>query len=262
MRRRAVSWVLIFIVLAAAVFLLVRGGNDGGAPYAAFTTNEMGTSVFFDTLRHMGYPVRIGYAPLTAQSDTNHVFVLIQPFNPAISREMADEILDWVRAGGRLIFLHNQYPNILDRTLSQDGYLRRVDELFFYHYTVGYGALITGRAHHLTNRQIITDHARAAALHAILRDWNPQRIYFPVYYHGVHPPDTAFSRLPLIIRLTLIQFGIAIVLLIWHFGKRFGRAIPVYEETEREENEQVRAMARLYKYTKKERILKNAENSK
>jgi hypothetical protein len=39
------------------------------------------------------------------------------------------------------------------------------------------------------------------------------------------------------------------LLLIWHVGKRFGKPVPAYEETEREENEQVRALARLYNKT-------------
>jgi hypothetical protein len=235
----------VLVVVASAVFLTFNQ-NDSNPSYAPFSTGETGTSLFFDTLRLMGYPVRISYTPLTRSSDTEHVYIIIQPYNPHVTAETAEEMLEWVRLGGRLIFLHNTEPTVLDR-LFDDAVRREING--FNHYSAGAGAVITGRAHGLTNRRLMQDASPGYELHRFLTLWDAERIYFAAYYHGMHPPDTLFSRLPLIVRLTVIQSGIAVLFLLWHLGKRFGKPVPVYEETEREENEQVRAMARLYMKT-------------
>jgi len=242
MHKRGRTLLLVFIVLAAAVFLFARADTDG-PPYAPFSTATLGTSVFFDTLRHMGYPVRIHYAPLTTRTDTAHVIVIIQPFNPAVSPEMAEEMLAWVYAGGRLIFLHNAQPSPIDLLLQDRD---NVTSGGFFFYRVGAGEVITGRAHPLTNQRLLNDSTPGAVLQEIIAQWDATRIYFTAYYHGMHPPDTLFAQLPVGVRLVIVQLGLAALMLIWCLGKRFGKPVPAYEEVEREENEQVRALARLY----------------
>ncbi|MCL2203338.1 MAG: DUF4350 domain-containing protein [Defluviitaleaceae bacterium] len=246
MGKRGKSFILVLIVVAAAVFVFVRSDDVSGPMYSPFSTAEAGTRLFYDTLRHMGYPVQIGYAPLTRASDTRHVYIIIQPFNPAVSQEMAEEMLDWVRRGGRLIFLQNSRPTVIDRYLAGTRNLTAGD---FLHYTPGLGQVVTGRAELMTNVNLVENAAPGIRLHEFLSDWGAERIVFPVYYHGVRPRETMFSRLPLIVRLVTIQLGIATVVLLWHVGKRFGKPVPAYEETEREENEQIRALARLYHKT-------------
>ena len=238
--------ILIIIVLAAAVFLVLQVDNGDGPPYSPFLTDEPGTSLLYDTLQHMGYPVRIGYAPLTRARNTDHVHVIIQPFNPNITTEMAQEMLAWVYGGGRLLFLHNNLLNALNQLLP-DSATYTIHGLD--HHRHGAGTVVIGRAQNVTNRMLVDNAAPGAAIHEIIAEWNADRVYFMVYYHGFHPTETMFSELPLVIRLILIQLGIALLMLLWHMGKRFGRAIPTYEETEREENEQVRALARLYMKT-------------
>jgi len=238
--------ILIIIILGAAIFFVLQTDNGDGPPYSPFLTDGPGTSLLFDTLRHMGYPVRMGYEPLTRTRNTNHVHVIIQPFNPPVNNEMALEILEWVYNGGRLIFLHNNLQNEFNRLLPNSA-TRTVYGLDYHQH--GAGVVITGRTHPITNRQLLDDATPGTVIRNVISEWDADRIYFVVYYHGYHPPETIFSSLPLAIRLILIQLGIALLMLLWHVGKRFGRAIPAYEETEREENEQVRAMARLYMKT-------------
>ncbi|MCL2189262.1 MAG: DUF4350 domain-containing protein [Defluviitaleaceae bacterium] len=242
MARRGKIFILVLIVLVSVIITFVQNEDDGGPTYAPFTTNEMGASLFYDTLRHMGKPVRFGYAPLTATTDPRHVYVIIQPSNPHISLEMAEEILEWVRRGGRLILLQNGH-NIMDAILTHTP-PHRING-FAYH-REGFGAIVTGQARDLANAQLMHNAAPAEALHSILTAWNAERIVFPVYYYGIRPPQTFFSQLPLVIRLVIVQLCVAALAMLWHVGKRFGRAVPLYEEVEREENEQVRALARLY----------------
>ncbi|MCL2363260.1 MAG: DUF4350 domain-containing protein [Defluviitaleaceae bacterium] len=246
MPRWGKTLILIAIVLGAAVFLVMRADNGDGPPYSPFLTDEPGTSLLFDTLQHMGYPVRMSYAPLTRTRNNDHVHVIIQPFNPPVTTEMAEEMLEWVYSGGRLIFLHNNLQNEMNRLLPNDPGRMVYGLAYFYH---GAGSVVTGRANPIVNRSLLDDAAGGAAVHSVLSEWGADRIYFVVYYHGFHPPETMFSSLPLVVRLVLIQLGITVLMLLWHVGKRFGRAIPAFEETEREENEQVRAVARLYMKT-------------
>jgi hypothetical protein len=240
---------LAVIVLAAAVFVFTRNSGGGGPAYAPYTAGEMGTSLFFDTLRHMGLPVSVEYAPLTRKSDTRHVYILVQPYNPAVTQEMAEEMLEWVQRGGHLVFLHGSQPTVIDRLLA--GTQNRAEGDFL-HYTAGLGTVVTGQAYPLTNLRLTENAAPAAALHNLLAQWSDaERFVFPAYYYGVHPPETMFSRLPMVVRLAVIQPGIAALALLWHLGKRLGKPIPAYEETEREENEHVRALARLYTKTQR-----------
>jgi len=253
--KRGKTIILVIIVTAAAIFAFVEGDDGSGPAYAPYNTGEIGTSLFYDTLRRMGYPVGVGYAPLTRESDTRYAYILIQPYNPYITAEMAEDMIDWVKGGGRLVFMHNTDPTVFDRLLVETP-CRYVGE--YRYYDIGTGSIVTGRSQPLTNRSLLADPTNAERLHGILTLWQAERIVFPVYYHGVHPPETMFSNLPLIIRLVIIQLGIATLALLWHSGIRFGKPVPAYEETEREENEHIRALARLY--TKTERNNRNDKN--
>jgi len=244
MRKRWKKLLLILIVLGAALFLYFQHTDGVGPPYAPFTTAEMGTSLLYETLERMGYPVHTVRTPLTRYADLRYVYVIIQPFNPAVTQEMAEDMLDWVRRGGRLIFLHSRYPTVVDGLLP--GNQGRQMNGFVY-YEEGRGSVLTGNAIAVTNETLAFGNAAGGhVLHQVLSTWDAERIVFSIYYQGFHAPQTFFSQLPLVLRLVIIQLGIAVLVLLWHFGKRFGKPIPVYTEIEREENEQVRALARLY----------------
>lgn len=230
------------IVIIAAFMLYIFDADDGGVTYASFSTGERGTSVFFDTLQHMGYPVMQGYHPLNRDSDLSDIYIIIQPYAPPVNRQMAEEMLDWVQQGGRLIFLHNVSPSIMDIMLPVPP--RRMGGLTLYQW--GSGEVVTGRASYVVNRNIMNDSSVGSLLHSILDGWNSNRIWFAEYYHGVRPAETILDNFPLIVRLIIVQLGLFAVMMVWHVGKRFGNAVPYYAEVEREENEHVRALARLY----------------
>jgi len=256
--KRGKAIVLAIVVFTAEAIVFTWNDDGGSGPvYAPYSTGDTGTGLFHDTLRRMGYPVSVGYAPLTRENDVRHAYILIQPFNPYVTREMAEEMLEWVRGGGRLVFLHNTNPTVVDNILASET-VRTVGQ--FNYYNVGAGSVVTGRAQPITNRPLLSDPGYAATLHGIITQWQAERIVFPVYYHGVHPPETMFSNLPPVMRLVIIQLVIAVLALLWHLGKRFGKPIPAYGEMEREENEYVRALARLY--MKKERKDQNVEDDR
>ena len=230
-------WTLLFpaiLVLIALVVLQVVDTTDEGPPFVHNTLGQQGSSLLFDTLRHMGYPVAVSRNPLNMDTDINHAHIIIQPAFPPCDCEW-EEIMDWVQSGGRLIYLNSPWE-------TQDG--TAFGTLLIQE--IGDGILVTGLARDVTNYNLMNNPETGTYIHTILTNWNAGQIMFAEYYHHASGGDNFFTRLPLVVRLIFVQMGIVSLFVVWHVGKRFGNAIPYYDETEREENEHVHAVTRLY----------------
>jgi len=241
--RKKYVWAIISVIvvlLAALVIHRLSNAREFGEPYSSRSVDADGASLLFDTLHYMGYPVRRSRSPLTSATNINDAYIIIQPRNPMVSSDMADDMIEWVRQGGRLIFLQNG-GNIMDARIGSPG--GSFGNLTIYE--VGSGILVTGRALDIANLAMINNHYTGAAIERILDTWDASRIMFAEYYHGERDDGNMFSRLPLVVRLIFIQLILLSIVAIWYFGKRFGNAIPYYEETERGENEHLHAVVRL-----------------
>lgn len=244
----------LFVILLLALFAGITWGANRqihGQRYPNFTSfssSEYGVSLLYDTLRHMRYPVGILYRPVTENVSVGDAVIIIQPTNPRPNDAMAADILSWVRRGGRLIYLENSRPTVMDRALMGEDYVAFGSLRW---YRVGMGEVVTGRANTVANVNLMEDPAYGEGLVYVLSGWDPGRIYFAEYYHGFRRSDSTFNQMPMWLQLVAFQIIIAVVALVWHLGKRFGSPIPLYEEIEREENEQVLTLARLYKQADK-----------
>jgi len=242
------------IILLLAMFLgLIWGANhhiQGSQypDYTSFSSGRYGISLLHDTLQHMHYPVSLLYRPVQEAADVNDAVFIIQPTNPRPNEKMIEDILNWVQRGGRLIYLENRHPSTIAQMLGDEHYTT-VGSLRLYQ--LGMGQVMTGRADVITNANLMENYFYGESIVYVLNHWNPERIFFAEYYHGFHRASSTFEQMPLWLRLVAIQIIIGTMVLVWHLGKRFGSPIPLYEEIEREENEQVLALARLYKQTKK-----------
>ena len=239
--KRAKTVILILIVVVSAVLLSYMGSDNDGPPFVASNTGESGTSLLFDTLRRMQLPVRVGRSPLTVRSDTSEAHIIIQPVSPPVDMDMAEEMLDWVSRGGRMIILNNSLMS-LEFLMTTPG--RPMGN--FVLYQIGAGEAVIGRANEVININLMNYPGNGQVLYEILSRWNAERIIFNEYYRGFHAGDNFFAGLPLVVRLAVIQMIIAAIATVWHYGKRFGKPVPYYEEEERDENEFIRALARLY----------------
>jgi len=240
------AWIFPVILVVLAIGIAYFFDTGDGTPYTSSSTGELGASLLYDTLRHMGYGVRVSYRPLTTEISANDVFIIIQPRTPQVCHCMAEEMREWVRGGGRLIYLCNK-----DTHFTPYGH----DIGDFRLNRLGKGEIISGRATPVTNRSLMDDYTAGEAIQTTLKRWNAEReignIFFAEYYHGFRTPETFVGRLPLVIRLLLAQMIILAIISVWYLGKRFGNPVPYYEEVEREENEYVRALAKLYMVSKK-----------
>ena len=248
-RKSNLMVVLLLILFVGLAWIANRHVNDLQHPdYTSFSNGNYGVSLLYDTLRHMQYPVGILYRPVGETVSVNNAVFIIQPTNPRLNTENIESILNWVRRGGRLIYLENRQPNVIDRALD-NRYQTTFGSMRVYR--LGMGEIMTGRADTIVNINLMEDPVYGKGIAYILTGWNPELIYFAEYYHGYREVTGAFRQLPLWLQLVVIQMIIATAALIWHYGKRFGVPIPFYEEIEREENEQILVLARLYKQAKK-----------
>ena len=241
------------VILVIALFALFAGLSWGAnrriyglrhPDFTSFSNGEFGVSLLYDTLRHMRFPVAVLYQPLNRAGLNDAVFI-IQPSNPRVNAEIAEDILSWVRRGGRLIYLENRQPTAIDRALANELYTPFGNLRW---YRLGMGEIVTGRASALINVNLMEDYSYGQGIAYILAGWNPERIYFAEYYHGFQRAEGAFRQLPIALQLAAFQILIAALALVWHLAKRFGDPVPLYEEIERDENEDVLVLARLYKH--------------
>ena len=252
--KKSMSWIIpLIIILAAATFLLVMGGNDG-PPYVSNSRGDLGASVLYDTLNALGFNVGRSQRPLTTRTSLDDAYIIIRPRSPRVNEEMAEVMLEWVYMGGRLIFL-NSYPLMMDRLIDGPG--ENVHGFTLYRH--GQGEVLTGSASSVLNINLAERSQSGHGVFLTLYGWDPQRVRFADYYHGLHAGTTLVGRLPLVVQLFLLQSVIFAIILIWYLGKRFGAVVPYYEIIEREENEYLRSLARLYYLTgKKKRRKKDA----
>ncbi|MCL2016056.1 MAG: hypothetical protein FWG68_07420 [Defluviitaleaceae bacterium] len=244
----------IFLILIIPIFFIVatltiaRMTSDTHANFSSFSARETGASLLFDTLNYMQYPVAVLYSPVTPAINTDYAILIIQPSNPRPNQDSVEDILNWVRIGGRLIFLESNRNNLIEQAMGSHSFAS-LGTLRLY--SLGMGEIITGDANAILNGHLMANAIYGERLTTILSIWNAERVYFAEYYHGYRADDNLFRQLPLWLRLVAVQLLAAAAACVWHFGKRFGSPIPLYEEIEREENEQVLVLARLYRHADK-----------
>ena len=90
-------------------------------------------------------------------------------------------------------------------------------------------------------------------LHRALDAWQADRIWFAEYYHGYRTRETLVTQLPDVVKYATAQLVLITFVMVGWLGKRFGKPVPYYEEIEREENEHIKALAKLYMIIKNPR---------
>lgn len=236
---------VILVIIAGGIIHTFNDGYDG-APFMAATTGERGASLLFDTLRHMNYPVRVSRRRVNT-ADANRTYIFIQPDLSHFDEDTVRELLGWVAAGGHLIFLHNNPSTPIDMPVPTPG--TTFGNLLIHE--IGQGLFVRGQAESIVNIHLMDAPDTGARIEAILYRDSGRRIYFAEHYRRPPTADTLFNRLPVVIQLTVIQLGLLALAIVWYMGKRFGNPIPYYQAQEREENEHVHALARLYMKSKR-----------
>lgn len=242
--------VLLFALFAGITWGVNQrvGGHQHYPDYTSFSHSENGVSLLYDTLRHMGFSMGVLYRAVGGSVNVDDAVFIIQPRNPSPNDAMVYEMLSWVRRGGRLIYLENSPFTIMDIMLEGESYVQFGSLRW---YRVGAGEVVTGQASNIANANLIDNPSYGEVFAYVLSSWDIRRVYFAEYYHGFYRAEGTFSQMPVWLQLVAIQLIISTVVWVWHLGKRFGSPIPMYQNIEREENEQVLTLARLYKQARK-----------
>ena len=236
---------LIGVIFLVLVFISIALRNSDGveAPMLSDSTGEEGAALLFQTWENMGFDVKSLRVSISEERSFSTVLV-ISPQNE-LSQENIDSLLEFASSGGRLIYLRGDSDYYLELQIRLGAGIQKYERFGFINYEVGLGEIITGDRNRVLNRALFENPSAGIFLTEFL---NPDEvIFFADYYHRIQSrtqndePWRNFAR---------AQVFIIAIIILWHAGKRFGFAHNAYE-TEREEDEEIFNLARLYEKTRK-----------
>ena len=240
--KKKLSSELIIIIILIPFFvwgaLYYSSLTGKGLPdYTVINKSNQGYSVFYDTVKELGYPIDRSLKPIGEHS-YDSVQVVVETIYWDIGSE---EVKSWIREGGLLVYLsQGQTPSIAEAT-----YIRVEDNIEIYQY--GKGWIIKATPIDLLNSTIIKDYTKAYQLLQIIDKHDYSDIYFnEVYLFTSNDSMSLWEYIPLPYKIILYQFLLTIAGYFYLKGKRFGKPIPFYEEVERIENEYLHTAASLY----------------
>ncbi|WP_129595693.1 hypothetical protein [Anaerophilus nitritogenes] len=200
-------------------------------------TSYEGISIFYDTLKSLEYPVQVDAQNFLEKGYEDIYIITEGKYDKNFDIKKVE---DWIKNGGKLIYLTEEYkkysyPNIVKKYKNQA-----------YVYKIEKGKLLIGDISLINNKTLLKDKEGAYFILNVIKDLGGN-IYFNEYYRfeqGEHP--SLYKNLPIHIKIILFQMMLLIIGILWHLGKRFGKAKEILDEIERDENEYLYASANLY----------------
>lgn len=249
--KKEANILIIFILVVALyiVFFAITSSNKVGQnypDYTSFSTKENGLSVLYDTLLYLKYNVKAGYKKVSLNTNVNDIQIIAVPGDTYFDDEEVENILNYVKRGGRVLFLYEggycEFDSILIDFFSDT-------TLNFRFYEYGLGELVTKNVDDLINEVIIEDSKYGEVVVKLIDYWgNSESVVFNEYYHGFQQSkETLMKALPMKVKVIIYQLIIIACVIVWFLGKRFGKAVLYYEEVEREQNEHIKALAAMFK---------------
>ncbi|AOT72890.1 hypothetical protein [Geosporobacter ferrireducens] len=238
--------IIIFAMLIIAFLLLNNryhlieksfGKTNQNNESLPLNTSLEGVSIFYDTLKHLGYSVKVDAGNLLKKNDGD--IYIITENRAAISFDLK-EAEDWIKAGGKLIYLTPAY--------EQYTYADRVEthEDKASLYAVGEGKLLIGDIDLVTNNTLLKNREGAYFVFKCIESLGGD-IYFNEHYRflGGQSPSL-YRNLPIHVKFILFQLILTLIGVIFYLGKGFGKPKRIIDEIERDENEYLHASANLY----------------
>ncbi len=251
--RKDIVILIIVLVIAIGCFIclyLLAERSIGQASFSVLNKENKGVSVIFQTMNKIDYPVSIADDKILYK-DNQDVQIIIEPISFDASKLNDEDIKDWVRDGGKLVYLSSHWNEIyLDYGKKQSEYICSLtDTVKAVVFSYKKGFVLIGDSSILSNKTLTFDTDGAYWILQEIDKWNYKKIEFNEYYHILRDEQSSLWKdIPQGIKLILYQIVILIIITLLYKGKRFGKPVPLYEEVEREENEYIYAVASLYKH--------------
>ncbi len=235
-RELATFLILIAMFLWTALYITdIRG--DGQPAYSVMNRSANGYSVFYDALKEMSYSVDRSLKPL---GDHEYSQVQIVAEAPAFNISSDEGVKNWISSGGMIVYL-SQEPPVIDYAsrLPSEGSVGR--------YQYGNGFILVMAPEVLLNSTLTEDYTIAYQLLQAIEEHEYSSLYFNEYYmYLLDETPSLWEYIPIAYRLLFYQLLIALAVYFYYRGKGFGRPIPLYEESERIENEYIHTASALY----------------
>ena len=250
MNKRISNFILFTLLVVCAIFVLVLTSSEqgrNGDRYTVSSTREDGLSLFYDTLDYMGYNVSISYEFVKTDTSIDNIQVLTNPVY--FNEEIVDDLADWIERGGILV-LNYRSGNFAYELFKRIDIpiLWGVDDVYEYKFGMG-RVLLVEKIDILRNSNIMENaESKFVAMEIIdfIDSYSHDKIIFNKSYQGFYVERNFFNLLPMGFRIGVYHIAVVLVVLVIFLGKRFGKAIPYYEEIERDENEYIHALSSLY----------------
>ena len=230
--------VIIPILIFVSYFVGIR--REGSLPdHSVINKSNKGTSVFYEALEKLGYNTERSTKPL-GEEDYDEIIVLTENYNYYLVEE--DKTLLWVESGGDLFYIREGGNSYLDTKVPA------IDNEYYSIYMIGEGRILVAEPDYISNAALTEDIAPAYEVFMGLEELGNRDIVFNEYYmFGGSEEKTLWQSVPIALKVILLQLILALGAWYYHKGKSFGRAVPYYEEEERQENEYIYNTASIYR---------------
>ncbi len=231
--------ILIPIILYGAFFISTKMNSQFPA-YSVLNKSHLGTSVFYEALINLGYPVERTENPV--QSFSTDSIQIVADANFGRFDIYNDDLNEWVKKGGILVYLTpaKLYFNLDDLIPEYKG------EIEVYEIEEGY--IIVSDVTDITNKTLIKETNKAYKLLELIDEYNYDKLYFnETHLYTGMSKMSLWDFTPLGVKFILYQILITLFAYFYFKGRRFGKPIPYIEEKERVENEYLYSAAALYR---------------
>jgi len=238
---------IIFIIFLVPLFLLVSlnfgNGKDWTGSYTVLSKGDKGFSGVYKTLKALNYAVKLENNNLKkVQKDSLQIIVQSRNFDIE-----SEEVKDWIYNGGKLLCLKTSDT---DKVVLYGQVVKQTDDIFT---TVQYGKgyLVFANGDSFTNKGLLKSTDNAYSILQEIDSLGYKKICFNEFYFYNSGEETSlWGNMPISFKVIIYQFIFLIAAILFSRGKRFGKIVPLYEETERTENEYIYSVASLYKQGK------------
>ncbi|HEY5563238.1 MAG TPA: DUF4350 domain-containing protein [Clostridiaceae bacterium] len=224
--------VLLFLIFTFYISKTMQGNNP-----SIDNNSSNGISAFYKTLKALKLPVERSLLPI---EETNIQDIQLVTDYGSFNLHNPD-ILDWVNKGGTLIYFTNDKQTLVDFSSSPEikGNLKI--------YALKKGLIIQAETVSIANKTLLSNTDKAYEIFSEI-DSHPYKhiVFSEGYIYSQAKVKSLWDFIPFQGKIIIYQLVLIILAFFYYRGKRFGKALPLYDEVERDENEYLYSSSSLY----------------